>query len=139
MPEQSTAFKTTKINVKSFPKECLDEMEQGFMNLEAAKTDAVEGERNGAIAASKAIIARQNANIAMVELLKQAAHQDARIAAENNWIVYKNSDGEIIFEGITERVQRNAIRAQIRNMGQGSQDFPNDKDMYEEGDDSQGA
>lgn len=133
---ESTAFKTTKINAKTFEggQEDKDKIELGFLDLEASKTDAVLAERNGAIETAKAAIARQRVTISTMELLKKAAFFDPRIAAENQWIVYKNKDGDIIFEGITERIQRNAVRAQLHNIGQNQQEFPSDKDMYEEGD-----
>lgn len=135
MPK-STAFKTTKINSKTSPnfagEETQNLIEGAFLGFEAAKTDAVEATRDSAIAAAKAAIASQRATIAITELLKKASNYDSRIAAENTWIVYKNSEGEIIFEGITERVLRNATRAQLHSMGNNTEDFPSDKDMYEQ-------
>jgi Ca2+-binding EF-hand superfamily protein len=130
------AFRTTKVKASNFGKEQQQEIEQAFMVLEAAKTDAVAAERAAGINLNKAQVKRAEAQTAEIRLLEIASTADNRIAGERVWLIYKDKDGIITFEGLTERLMRNNFRAQQELMGQqlqNNEDGDVDRsDLYEE-------
>jgi Ca2+-binding EF-hand superfamily protein len=130
------AFRTTKVKATNFGKEQQQEIEQAFMVLEAAKTDAVAAERAAGINLNKAQVKRAEAQTAEIRLLEIASTADNRIAGERVWLIYKDKDGIITFEGLTERLMRNNFRAQQELMGQqlqNNEDGDVDRsDLYEE-------
>ena len=114
------AFRTTKIKIN---KETLpnpadrDVMEQMFITLEAAKTDAVAAERAATIAKAKADTFKAKSQIAEVEFLQKASEHFNQVAGERFWIVYRDKDNSIVLEGFTERLLRNNLRAQQEMLG----------------------
>ena len=136
------SFRTTKIKINDLSTESQQELEQLFLNLEAAKTDAVTSEREAGKAVSQAQIRRANAQIAELTLLMAAATHFTQIAGDRVWIPYRDSNGVITFEGFTERLMRNNMRAQQQLLGeqlaQNSEADPSSSnDLYEEEDDEQ--
>jgi hypothetical protein len=132
------AFRTTKVSIKSFPEEVRANLEQLYMNLEAAKTDAVQAEREAGIAVSNGQVKRSKAQVAELELMQAAAVHNKQIAGDRSWLAYINKDGDVIFEGVTDRVQRNAARANLEMKGkQLSEGSDADDDMYEDADEDE--
>lgn len=136
------AFHTTRIKVtaeKLPSKEQRAALEELYMTLEASKTDAVAAERASEIALAKAKAQRARAAIAEVEILQRAADNFTQVASEKFWFVYKDKDGDIVFEGFTDRLLRNNMRAQQDMIGErlagGSDDDSGHNDMYEPDDD----
>lgn len=111
------AFRTTKIRINELPSEAQQDIEQLFFNLEAAKTDAVSAEREAGKAVSQAQIKRANAQIAELNLLMNAATHFTQIAGDRVWMPYRDNNGIITFEGFTERLLRNNMRAQQELLG----------------------
>jgi len=130
------AFRTTKIRINELSPEAQQEIEQLFLNLEAAKTDAVTAEREAGKAVSQAQIRRGNAQIAELQLLMAAATHFTQIAGDRVWIPYKDNNGVITFEGFTERLLRNNMRAQQellgRQLAENNDDNTNSSDLYED-------
>jgi hypothetical protein len=111
------AFRTTKVKINELSPEVQQEIEQLFLNMEAAKTDAVTAEREAGKAVNQAQIRRANAHIAELNLLMIAATHFTQVAGDRVWIPYKDKNGVITFEGFTERLLRNNMRAQQEMIG----------------------
>jgi hypothetical protein len=134
------AFRTTKVTVDAFPTDVHEKLEQLYINYEGAKTDAVAAERAAGIAVNNAQSKRAKAQAAELELLTFAATHNNQIAGERVWIPYKNKDQKLVFEGFTDRLIRNAQRAQLENMGKSLSENSDDDNtgMYEDGEDETG-
>lgn len=114
------AFRTTKIKIskETVPSdEQRQKLEELFMAMEAAKTDAVTAERIASISTAKAKQQNATAKIAEIELLTAASFSFNEVAGERFWIVYKDKNGVITLEGFTERLIRNNLRAQQDMLG----------------------
>lgn len=114
------AFRTTKIKVDKSTvaqSESRDILENLFITMEAAKTDAVAAERNALISAAKAKTKQASAQIAETEFLQKASDHFTQVAGERLWIVYRDNEGTITLEGFTERLLRNNLRAQQHMLG----------------------
>jgi hypothetical protein len=114
------AFRTTKIKVN---KDTVPSVEQRqaldnlFLTMEAAKTDAVAAERAALISKAKAQTQIAKAQIAEVEFLQAASSNFAQVAGDRMWIIYRDKEGIITLEGFTERLLRNNLRAQQEMLG----------------------
>lgn len=120
MSKVRRAFRTTKIKVDkaTVPQsEARDVLENLFITMEAAKTDAVSAERKALIATAIAKQKQASAQIAEAEFLQRASDHFSQVAGERLWIVYRDSDGTITLEGFTERLLRNNLRAQQQMLG----------------------
>ena len=133
--QNRNAFKTIKIKASTFTTDDgMDKLEQLFMTLEARKVDAVEAQRAAMIASAAAAIKQAQAIQAETVLIQAAGTMENRIARENKWIVFRDADGAITFEGITEMLTRNNFRAQQMLIGkQVADDDSGLDDMFEEG------
>lgn len=132
----SRAFRTTKISLSSLNLGDSEKakLETAFTEFEVAKTVYVTEQRKALDQAARAEIAKQQAGLAQTSLLRLAADHDARIAAEPIWMIYKDQSGELIFEGITERLIRNNIRAQQEMLGKQLEGLEGTDNLFEEGD-----
>jgi hypothetical protein len=114
------AFRTTKIKITkdTIPsKEQRENLENLFLTMEVAKTDAVAAERAAGIAKAKSATQTAKAQIAELEFLGTAAGNFSQVAGDRFWIVYRDSEGVITMEGFTERLLRNNLRAQQDMLG----------------------
>lgn len=114
------AFRTTKlkVNKETIPSdEQRNVLENLFLTMEAAKTDAVAAERAAAISAAKSKGKASTAHIAELEFLQTASSNFSQVAGDRLWIIYRDKDGTITLEGFTERLIRNNMRAQQEMLG----------------------
>lgn len=146
MSKVRRAFRTTKIKVdkSTIPQsESRDALENLFLTMEAAKTDAVAAERNALITTAKAKSKQAFAQIAETEFLQKASDHFTQVAGERLWIVYRDSEGTITLEGFTERLLRNNLRAQQQMLGSQVANSGEDEDeidrsgLYESGDEEE--
>lgn len=136
MDQLRKAFRTSKIKVTQFPKESRDSLEALFIAYEASKTDSVEADRNALISVNKAQMLSAQAKIAETELMKAAALLNNQIAGSRQWIAYKDDDGILVFEGVTDRMIRNTFRAQQDMLGKQMSEIEDEidrEDLYEMG------
>ncbi len=77
---------------------------------------------------------RAQAQAAELELLQAASAHNNQIAGDRSWLAYRGKDGEIMFEGVTDRVMRNAARARLEMTGKQLSENADDADldMYED-------
>jgi hypothetical protein len=132
MKNPRNVFKTTKIRAAEIASvEDMPLIENLFTELEAKKTDAVEAQRAAAVA--QAVAQQKQAERIIIEqkLIAMAAARDNQIANEPHWMVYKDSDGDICFEGVTERLLRNTMRAQTQAVGKSFEDDNGFDSMFE--------
>lgn len=129
MSKRHNAFRTTKVKLSEFPKDKRDHFEQLFVNLEAAKSDAVKADRAAEIAASNAAVKKAMARTAELNILLEASDYDKRIEVERHWTVFRDNEGQVTFEGITERILRNATRMGLQQMGQNADEGTNDLNL----------
>jgi hypothetical protein len=115
-------FKPVKINAKNFnapgTTDATDRLAQLYVVLEAKKVEAVAAARKVAQFTQDAAIKQAEAISAELALITAASEYDKRIAGERLWLVYQEPDTyELIFEGWTERLIRNNMRAQQAQIG----------------------
>lgn len=141
------AFRTTKIKIDASTVPDSDSraaLENLFITMEAAKTDAVAAERVAMITAAKAKTQNASAQIAEVQFLQKASDHFNQVAGERLWIVYRDAAGAISLEGFTERLLRNNMRAQQQMLGSqvansGDEDEIDRSGLYESDNEEEGS
>jgi hypothetical protein len=132
------AIRMTKVNLSELVKgsdEDRQVLETRHIELEGSRRLAVEAERASALAASKAQIARAQANQAHIEFLTFAGNLSNTVATEHNWLPpFRNKDGEICIESpFTIREQRAAAHAMHNQIAKQATDDDGDQpDIFED-------
>lgn len=108
---RTTKYKLGEIKDKN--PELFEEVDQLFVEFERYKTELVEEHRKVAEAIADFDISKAMATKSMGKLLRKAGDAFPMVKVEPSVWVYRNKDGEVIFElAFTERDYRNATRAQ---------------------------
>lgn len=127
------AFSTTKIKASEFSTEFQMELEEMFMHLEALKSDSVKTRRAAIQAVNEARIKSAQVENMETKIIAAAAGMKKAIEYEPQWSVYRDSAGQITFEGLTERVIRNASRASLHQLGKAVEESDGPTlDLYED-------